>query len=430
MIFLAFSLLDNRSLSIILMIELFLCNKYLSFFIMVLVNFSVFLLVVFVIFCWCLCFWFSFIIPFYFFNFVIFSSCCLSSFLGCMSSCSCFFPLLLFFFLLLCFLFFITYVILVFFFLSFLLLCMYLVWLFLLLWFLSLFLLFLSLCFFFSPAPPRALEQENNGTKIFHFVCLSGILAKMSFHRIIVSFFLWWISFIHRTLFLFHVLGLSFEGVRDSLLLFYLSFVFGVWHTTFFRSNLSLVLAFFGFVVFFVRALLFCVSACVVFFYGFWFVSCQFLSSSWDCLSLIALSWCCFFYSCLGCSFVCVWVFGLPFGGSPPGGGGSYGCGQPGGVNIFFGFSHNRGVWVKTAAALGEECFSKLFSFKNPHLEVKTDARFQFCRRKRYKNRGSRIVFLEEKWCTTIYVFDFFIIFSDSKLYNCTRLGGLDGKPP
>ena len=41
--------------------------------------------------------------------------------------------------------------------------------------------------------------------------------------------------------------------------------MFGVWHTTFFRSNLSLVLAFFGFVVFFVRALpFFCVSACVV----------------------------------------------------------------------------------------------------------------------------------------------------------------------
>ena len=49
LIFLAFSLLDNKSFSIILMIELFLCNKYLSFFIiMVLVNFSVFLLVVFV----------------------------------------------------------------------------------------------------------------------------------------------------------------------------------------------------------------------------------------------------------------------------------------------------------------------------------------------------------------------------------------------
>ena len=34
LIFLAFSLLDNRSLSIILMIELFLCNKYLSIFLL------------------------------------------------------------------------------------------------------------------------------------------------------------------------------------------------------------------------------------------------------------------------------------------------------------------------------------------------------------------------------------------------------------
>ena len=68
-------------------------------------------------------------------------------------------------------------------------------------------------------------------------------------------------------MFLFHVPGLSFEGVRDSLLLHICFFLFGVWHTTFFRSNLSLVLALFGFDVFFVRALPFfwCVSACVVF---------------------------------------------------------------------------------------------------------------------------------------------------------------------
>ena len=61
-------------------------------------------------------------------------------------------------------------------------------------------------------------------------------------------------------MFLFRVLGLCFEGVRDSLLLLiYCSFFvcFGVWNTTLLRSNLSLVLAFFGFVVFFVGALLF-----------------------------------------------------------------------------------------------------------------------------------------------------------------------------
>ena len=81
LIFLAFSLLDNKSLSIILMIELFLCNKYLSFFfngsgqfVCVLVG--------------CVCFFVgasasdspsSFL--FSFFNLVLFFvSCCLSSF--------------------------------------------------------------------------------------------------------------------------------------------------------------------------------------------------------------------------------------------------------------------------------------------------------------------------------------------------------------
>ena len=88
LIFLAVSLLDNRSLSIILMIELFLCNKYLSFFLSWFWS-------IFLCFCW-LCLFFlvgasasdspsSFLFLSSFFC----SSCCLSSFLGCMSSCSC-----------------------------------------------------------------------------------------------------------------------------------------------------------------------------------------------------------------------------------------------------------------------------------------------------------------------------------------------------
>ena len=56
---------------------------------------------------------------------------------------------------------------------------------------------------------------------------------------------------------------------------------------------------------------------------------------------------------------ISVWVFGLPFSGDHLGG--SFRYGHKGGVNIFFGFSHNRGVWVKTGAALkGEgsyDCF-------------------------------------------------------------------------
>ena len=171
-------------------------------------------------------------------------------------------------------------------------------------------------------------------------------------------------------MFLFNVLGLSFEGVRDSLMLHFVFFVYGVWHTTFFRSNLSLVLAFFGFVVFFVRALpFFCVSACVVFL--LWVLVC-FLSilvvilglSFLDCsvrmlfllLRVLAARLC-----------VCVCFLGLPFQGNHHGK--SYGYGQPGGVNIFFGFSHNRGFWVKTAAVpQGDPFFFKVAFFEKPRI--------------------------------------------------------------
>ena len=235
---------------------------------------------------------------FSFFNLVFFfSSCCLSSFLGCMSSCSCFFPPPLASFPSLVFpsLHHLCYF--CFFFLSFLLLCMYLVWLFLLLWFLSLFLLFLSLCFFFSPAPPRAFGQESHGLKNKSF-CLpfwdpcENVLSQSLFLFSLVDFF-------HpQNMFLFHVLGLSFDGVRDSLLLhicFFLCLVFSTQPSfgptcLLCLHSLDSLSSLFELFIFFVFLLVWC------FCYGFWFLSCQFLSSSWDCLSLIALSWCCFFY--------------------------------------------------------------------------------------------------------------------------------------
>ena len=103
-------------------------------------------------------------------------------------------------------------------------------------------------------------------------------------------------------------------------------------------------------------------------------------------VSVFLLVWCflwvlvCFFSilvvilgsSFLGCSVLMLffvlhvlvarlseWVFGLPFYGNPRGW--SCGYGQPGGVNIFFGFSHNHGVWVKTGAVPQGEGFCKLF---------------------------------------------------------------------
>ena len=161
---------------------------------MVLVNFSVFLLVVFVVFVgasasdspssfpflsW------IFILPYY-------SSCCLS--FGGVTSLLVLVLLLfllLFTFLHLCVLLLITYVILICFFLSFLLLCLYLVWLILLLWLLSLFLLFLILCFFFSPGPPCTLEKEDNGNdKYFILFAFGGALRKCPLTKpLIVLFF-------------------------------------------------------------------------------------------------------------------------------------------------------------------------------------------------------------------------------------------------
>ena len=168
--FLRFSLLDNRSLSITLAIEVFLCNKYLSclsWFCCVLVG--------------CVCFCFCVGTPasdspsscpfissslFYLFFPLVFSS-----YLGCMSSCFCvyYFPAVVFF-LLLCFLLFITYVIFI---LSSLLLC-----------FFACISFDCSCCcgfvlipplshlvFLLLPRPPRALEKENNGRKLISF-CL------------------------------------------------------------------------------------------------------------------------------------------------------------------------------------------------------------------------------------------------------------------
>ena len=200
--------------------------------------------------------------------------------------------------------------------------------------------------------------------------------------------------------------------------------MFGVWHTTFFGSNLSLVLAFFGFVVFFVRALPFFFVFLFVwcFCYGFWFVSCQFLSSSWDCLSLIALSWCCFFYF-VSWLLVCVWVgFWAAFWRELSGG--SYGYGQPGGVNIFFGFSHSRGVWVKTAAALGEECFFKVAFFEKPASKRwKRTPVFNFVAGNAIKI-GVPVIFcrnIKDPRLLTFLVF--YLYFPDSKLYDCTLFG-------
>ena len=150
-----------------------------------------------------------------------------------------------------------------------------------------------QLVFLLLPSPPRACEQENNGLKNKSFClpigdpCENVISQNHCFFSSVVDFF-------HpQNMCLFHVLGLSFEGVRDSLLLHICFCFLGVWHTTFFRSNLSLLPALFGFVVFFLGVFPFLgvSSACLVFFVmGSALFPCQCSSSSWDSLSLIVLS--------------------------------------------------------------------------------------------------------------------------------------------
>ena len=280
--------------------------------------------------------------------------------------------------------------------------------------------------------------------QVFHL----GIFAKMSFPKLVVFFSL--VDVFHpQNMFWLDVVGVCFKGVFivvSSLLLFC---CLGVWERAFFRSNLSLVLAFFGFAVFSVRVLLIlCFSACLVFFYGLCFVYLECSSSSWDCLSLIALSCCCLFYFMFWllvslCGFLgCLLTGTIPVGplgvgnsqkrsGDPNPqyfskstavqmGGvlpykweaycstngrriaafpflrslearkvrrykwGAYcrtnwrctavlfrqavGVGvsetllKQGGVNIFFGFSHNRGVWVKTGAVPQGDDFCNFFA--------------------------------------------------------------------
>ena len=59
----------------------------------------------------------------------------------------------------------------------------------------------------------------------------------------------------------------------------------------------------------------------------------------------------------------CVWALVLSFCGNLVGG--SFGYGRPGGVNIFFGFSQNRSVWVRTGTGPQGEGFCERFWRRN-----------------------------------------------------------------
>ena len=79
---------------------------------------------------------------------------------------------------------------------------------FVLCFFFSLFLLFLIFWFFF-PRPPRALEKGQPWKKqLAHFVCLSGIFAKMSFVQNYCFMFYFVDLSCPQNMFLFDMLGI------------------------------------------------------------------------------------------------------------------------------------------------------------------------------------------------------------------------------
>ena len=86
--------------------------------------------------------------------------------------------------------------------------------------FFSLFLLLLIFCLFFSPGPrvrlKRNTNEKNNYLILFAF---RGSLRKCPLRKVIVYLFFWWISFCSQNMYLLDIVGICFEGVRDSLLL-------------------------------------------------------------------------------------------------------------------------------------------------------------------------------------------------------------------
>ena len=375
--FLAVSLLDNRSLSIILMIELFLCNKYLSFY-----HGSG------QIFCFCwLClfslvgasasdspssflflsslfFWMSF----FFFGLYVFLFLCVCV---CVSVCvvvflfpsSCFFSFscvsfsswpMLFLFGLALFpasLHVSRLIVLV-------------VVVFLLIAPLS------HLVLFLLPRPPRALERKTMEETYFILFAFRGSLRICPFTESLFLFFFRW--FLSSTEHVFVSCSWPMFWWSDGFFVASYFSLFCVWvfgAQPSFGPTCLLCLhcldLLSSFLEFFFFWCFFCLSG--VFFVGFWFVSFQCSSSSWDSLSLIVLSWCCFSTSCLGCSFVCVCVFlGCLLRGTIPES--RMGMANREGSIYFSGFLIIGVFGWKQPLSPRATLFSKLLSLKNAHL--------------------------------------------------------------
>ena len=173
--------------------------------------------------------------------------------------------------------------------------------------FFSFFLFFLIFCVFFSPGPRVRLKRKINEKNNFsHFVCLSGIFVKMSFAQS-NCFFTFLVDFLLFTEHVFVRYSWNmFWGSKGLFVAAYLLLYrcFGVWWRAFFLSNLSLVPAFLGFVLFCVRVFFFFggggAAASFEFCWGFFLVYLPHLG-----LLLLRCRWSYWFFNLISWLLVC-----------------------------------------------------------------------------------------------------------------------------
>ena len=211
----------------------------------------------------------------------------------------------------------------------------------------SLFLLFLIFYVFFSPRPRVRLKRTTMERATISFCLPFGDLRENVLCAKLLFMFSFVDSFCLQNMFLLDILGICFEGVRDSLLLLICCRCFGVWWRAFFLSNLSLVPAFLGFVLFYVRVFFILgASASFEFCWGLFFVlliflilGCCFFAAVWSYWFFNFMSWLVVCASRLRC---CHFVVNLR-------------ANREG--SIYFWRFHNRSVWAKTGTSLREEGF-------------------------------------------------------------------------
>ena len=95
----------------------------------------------------------------------------------------------------------------------------------------------------------------------------------------------------------------------------------------------------------------------------------------------------------------------------------------------FFGFAHDRGVWVKTGAGPQDEGFCKLSWLQKPASKrPKQTAVFNFVAGNATKTRVSEFSGSNKSDPRLFTFFISYLYFSDSEISCCTCLGGPDRK--